>query len=67
AGRGDDGVPKPRRRRVTVHQDAPQNPGDMLQVGLPDKVGDKWRGKNGAREDTQLWAVTVTPWGGITF
>ncbi|MER8226017.1 hypothetical protein ABTZ58_36915 [Streptomyces sp. NPDC094143] len=66
-GRGDDGVPKPQRRRITVHQDAPKNPADTVQVGLPDKVGDKWRGKNGAPEDTQLWVVTVTPWGGITF
>ncbi|MEU5919017.1 hypothetical protein [Streptomyces sp. NPDC047141] len=67
AGRGDDGAPKPRRRRVSVHQDAPQSTADTVQVGLPDKVGDKWRGKNGAPEDTQLWVVTVTPWGGITF
>ncbi len=36
-------------------------------MGLPAKVADKWRGKNGAVEDTQLWVVTVTPWGGITF
>ncbi|MFF1487585.1 hypothetical protein ACIGZH_23850 [Streptomyces sp. NPDC058319] len=67
AGRGDDGVPKPRRRRVSVHQDAPRSTADTVQVGLPDKVGDKWRGRNGAPEDTQLWIVTVTPWGGITF
>ncbi|WP_043267645.1 hypothetical protein [Streptomyces sp. CT34] len=68
AGRGDDGAPKPKRRRITVHQDAPKsNPADTVQVGLPDKVGEKWRGKNGAPEDTQLWVVTVTPWGGITF
>ncbi|MFF9497937.1 hypothetical protein [Streptomyces flaveolus] len=66
-GRGDDGIPKPLRRRVTVHQDAPQSTADTVQVGLPDKVDDKWRGKNGALEDTQLWVVTVTPWGGITF
>ncbi|PIM66871.1 hypothetical protein CTU88_40600 [Streptomyces sp. JV178] len=25
-----------------------------MQVGLPDKVGDKWRGKSAASEDTQL-------------
>lgn len=67
AGRGDDGAPKPQRRRVTAHQDAPQSTADTVQVGLPGKVGDKWRGKNGAVEDTQLWVVTVTPWGGITF
>ncbi|MFH8805071.1 hypothetical protein ACH4F6_36900 [Streptomyces sp. NPDC017936] len=67
AGRGDDGVPKPQRRRVTVHQDAPKATADTVQVGLPDKVSDKWRGKNGAPEDTQLWVITVTPWGGITF
>lgn len=67
AGRGDDGAPKPRRRRITAHQDAPKSTADTLQLGLPDKVGDKWRGKNGAYEDTQLWVVTVTPWGGITF
>lgn len=67
AGRGDDGAPKPQRRRITVHQDAPKPTFDTLQVGLPDKVGDQWRGKNGAPEDTQLWVVTVTPWGGITF
>ncbi|MEU6174984.1 hypothetical protein ABZ832_24130 [Streptantibioticus parmotrematis] len=66
-GRGDDGTPKPQRRRVTVHQDAPRSTADTVQVGLPDKVGDKWRGRNGAPEDTQLWIVTVTPWGGITF
>ncbi|MFI6107550.1 hypothetical protein [Streptomyces sp. NPDC051310] len=66
-GRGDDGTPKPQRRRITVHQDAPASPADTVQVGLPDKVDDKWRGKNGAPEDTQLWVVTVTPWGGITF
>lgn len=66
-GRGDDGAPKPQRRRVTAHQDAPQSTADTVQVGLPSKVGDKWRGKNGAVEDTQLWIVTVTPWGGITF
>ncbi|WP_432127998.1 hypothetical protein [Streptomyces sp. bgisy082] len=66
-GRGDDGTPKPRRRRIAVHQDAPQSTADTVQVGLPDQVGDKWRGKNGAPEDTQLWIVTVTPWGGITF
>lgn len=66
-GRGDDGTPKPQRRRVTAHQDAPQSTADTLQVGLPAKVADKWRGKNGATEDTQLWIVTVTPWGGITF
>jgi hypothetical protein len=67
AGRGDDGTPKPQRRRITVHQDAPKDPADALRVGLPGEVGDKWRGKNGASEDTQLWVVTVTPWGGITF
>ncbi|MEV0262990.1 hypothetical protein AB0I49_16845 [Streptomyces sp. NPDC050617] len=67
AGRGDDGAPKPQRRRITVHQDAPKDPADTLRVGLPGEVGDKWRGKNGAAEDTQLWVVTVTPWGGITF
>ncbi|MBD9722501.1 hypothetical protein [Streptomyces caniscabiei] len=67
AGRGDDGTPKPQRRRITVHQDAPEPTFDTVQVGLPDKVGDKWRGLNGAPEDTQLWVVTVTPWGGITF
>jgi hypothetical protein len=66
-GRGDDGAPKPQRRRITVHQEAPKSTADTVQVGLPDKVGDKWRGKNGAPEDTQLWVVTVTPWGGITF
>ncbi|MET9550867.1 hypothetical protein ABZY36_37095 [Streptomyces sp. NPDC006627] len=66
-GRGDDGAPKPQRRRITVHQDAPKSTADTVQVGLPDKVDDKWRGKNGAPEDTQLWVVTVTPWGGITF
>ncbi|MFI1004832.1 hypothetical protein ACIP10_12275 [Streptomyces galbus] len=66
-GRGDDGLPKPRRRRVSVHQDAPAGTADTVQVGLPDKVDDKWRGKNGAPEDSQLWVVTVTPWGGITF
>ncbi|GAA2252810.1 hypothetical protein GCM10010232_46590 [Streptomyces amakusaensis] len=66
-GRGDDGAPKPRRRRITANQDAPKSSADTLQVGLPGKVGDKWRGKNGAPEDTQLWVVTVTPWGGITF
>ncbi|MBW4722368.1 hypothetical protein [Saccharothrix obliqua] len=66
-GRGDDGTPKPRRRRITVHQDAPKSQADALQVGLPGKVGEKWRGKNGAPEDTQLWVVTVTPWGGVTF
>lgn len=54
-------------RRVTVHQEAPKSTADTVQVGLPDKVGDNWRGKNGAPEDTQLWVVTVTPWGGITF
>ncbi|MGA5874011.1 hypothetical protein [Streptomyces cinereoruber] len=64
-GSGD--APKPRRRRVTVHQDAPKSGADTLQVGLPDKVGEKWQGKNGATEDSQLWVVTVTPWGGITF
>ncbi|MDH6145840.1 MULTISPECIES: hypothetical protein [Kitasatospora] len=68
AGRGDDGTPKPRRRRISVHQDAPKAAtADTVQVGLPDKVGDKWRGKNGAPEDTQLFVVSVTPWGGITF
>ncbi|MFD4278209.1 hypothetical protein ACWGH7_23515 [Streptomyces cyaneofuscatus] len=67
AGRGDDGVPKPQRRRITVHQEAPQSGADTLQVGLPGKVGEKWRGRNGTPEDTQLWVVTVTPWGGITF
>ncbi|MGN5633507.1 hypothetical protein [Streptomyces sp. AC154] len=67
AGRGDDGTPKPQRRRITVHQEAPRSTADVVQVGLPGKVGDKWRGKNGAPEDTQLWVVTVTPWGGITF
>ncbi|MFI9011563.1 hypothetical protein ACIGNX_30440 [Actinosynnema sp. NPDC053489] len=67
AGRGDDGAPKPKRRRLTVHQDAPKPQSDGVQLGLPDKVGDKWRGKNGTPEDTQLWVVTVTPWGGITF
>ncbi|MDQ0808483.1 hypothetical protein QFZ63_000197 [Streptomyces sp. B3I7] len=71
AGRGDDGVPRPQRRRITVHQDAPAGTtgttADTVQVGLPDKVGDLWRGKNGAPEDTQLWVVTLTPWGGITF
>ncbi|MFK0174105.1 hypothetical protein ACIQU5_35585 [Streptomyces sp. NPDC090306] len=67
AGRGDDGMPKPKRRRITVHQEAPKTTADAVQVGLPDKVADKWRGKNGAPEDTQLWVVTVTPWGGITF
>ncbi|MFE6200683.1 hypothetical protein [Streptomyces sp. NPDC057838] len=66
-GRGDDGTPKPQRRRITVHQDAPKSTADTVQVGLPDKVDAKWRGKNGAPEDTQLWIVTVTPWGGITF
>lgn len=66
-GRGDDGVPKPKRRRISVHQEAPKTTADIVQLGLPDKVGDKWRGKNGAIEDTQLWVVTVTPWGGITF
>jgi len=66
-GRGDDGIPKPLRRRVSVHQDAPASTADTVQVGLPDKVDDAWRGKNGAPEDTQLWVVTVTPWGGITF
>ncbi|MFE4667231.1 hypothetical protein ACFRI7_26870 [Streptomyces sp. NPDC056716] len=66
-GRGDDGVPKPKRRRISVHQEAPKTTADLVQLGLPDKVGDKWRGKNGAIEDTQLWVVTVTPWGGITF
>ncbi|MFG2526363.1 hypothetical protein, partial [Streptomyces sp. NPDC048527] len=67
AGHGDDGATKPQRRRITVHQDAPKSTADTVQVGLPGKVGDKWRGKNGALEDTQLWVVTVTPWGGITF
>ncbi|UUS34626.1 MULTISPECIES: hypothetical protein [Streptomyces] len=66
AGAGD-GTPGPQRRRITVHQDAPKSEADAVQVGLLDKVGDKWRGKNGAPEDTQLWIVTVTPWGGITF
>lgn len=66
-GRGDDGTPKPQRRRISVHQEAPKATADVVQVGLPDKVGEKWRGKNGAPEDTQLWVVTVTPWGGITF
>jgi len=66
-GQGDDGAPKPKRRRITVHQDAPKSPADTVQVGLPGKVGEKWRGKNGAPEDTQLWVVTVTPWGGVTF
>ncbi|MFH8623662.1 hypothetical protein ACH4A8_17415 [Streptomyces vietnamensis] len=67
AAQSATGSPKPRRRRLTVHQDAPKADADTLQVGLPDKVGEKWRGKNGANEDTQLWVVTVTPWGGITF
>ncbi|MFD4373355.1 hypothetical protein [Streptomyces sp. NPDC058486] len=66
-GRGDDGLPKPRRRRISVHQDAPKSSMDTVQVGLPDQVGEKWQGRNGAPEDTQLWVVTVTPWGGITF
>jgi hypothetical protein len=66
-GRGDDGVPKPKRRRISVHQEAPKSTADIVQLGLPDKVGEKWRGRNGAIEDTQLWVVTVTPWGGITF
>ncbi|MFJ9431204.1 hypothetical protein ACIRQY_16295 [Streptomyces sp. NPDC101490] len=66
-GRGDDGMAKPKRRRISVHQEAPKSTADIVQLGLPDKVGDKWRGKNGAIEDTQLWVVTVTPWGGITF
>lgn len=66
-GRGDDGLPKPVRRRVSAHQEAPKSTADGVQVGLPDQVGEKWRGKNGAPEDTQLWIVTVTPWGGITF
>jgi hypothetical protein len=65
--RGDDGIPKPKRRRITVHQDAPESNADAIQVGLPSEVDVKWRGKNGAYEDTQLWIVTVTPWGGITF
>ncbi|MGW4109739.1 hypothetical protein ACWEFJ_02565 [Actinosynnema sp. NPDC004786] len=67
SGRGDDGAPKPRRRRITVHQDAPKPQSDGVQVGLPTKVGEKWRGRNGSPEDTQLWVVTVTPWGGVTF
>ncbi|WP_437685499.1 hypothetical protein [Sorangium sp. So ce176] len=67
AERGDEGTPKPQRRRITVHQDAPQSGADTVQVGLIDKVGEKWRGKNDAPEDTQLWVATVTPWGGITF
>ncbi|MFI6038127.1 hypothetical protein ACIBBD_29075 [Streptomyces sp. NPDC051315] len=66
-GRGDDGAPKPLRRRITVHQEAPKSTADTVQVGLPDAVDALWRGKNGAPEDTQLWVVTVTPWGGITF
>ncbi|HEX7305210.1 hypothetical protein [Lentzea sp.] len=62
-----DGPDGPKRRRVAVHQDAPKKGADTVQVGLPGEVGEKWRGKNGATEDTQLWVVTVTPWGGITF
>ncbi|MEU3448851.1 hypothetical protein AB0H29_16780 [Streptomyces thermolilacinus] len=57
--------PRPQRRRITVHQEAPEI--GTLRVGLPDKVGDQWRGKNESPEDTQRWIVTVTPWGGITF
>ncbi|MFF3315099.1 hypothetical protein ACFYV5_06230 [Streptomyces sp. NPDC003035] len=63
----DDGAPKPQRRRISVHQEAPKSTADTVQLGLPDKVGDKWRGKGDSPEDTQLWVVTVTPWGGITF
>ncbi|MFD4291550.1 hypothetical protein ACFWRD_33755 [Streptomyces sindenensis] len=64
---GDADAAKPRRRRISVHQDAPKSMADTVQVGHLDKVDEKWRGKNGAPGDTQLWVVTVTPWGGFTF
>jgi hypothetical protein len=62
--RGDDGKPKPTRKRITIHRDTPTQP---VCIGLPDKVNPEYQGKNGAPEDTQLWIITVTPWGGITF
>lgn len=67
AGRGDDGAPKPQQPAHHRPSGRPLSTADTVQVGLPGKTGDKWRGKNGATEDAQLWVVTVTPWGGITF
>jgi hypothetical protein len=63
--RGDDGRPKPKRKRLTIHRETPTE--EDVRVGLADKVDPDWRGKNGVPEDAQLWIVTVTPWGGITF
>jgi hypothetical protein len=63
--RGDDGRPKPKRKRLTIHRETPTE--ENVRVGLADKVDSGWQGKNGVAEDVQLWIVTVTVWGGITF
>jgi hypothetical protein len=56
---------KPQRRRLTIHPTAPKI--DTVRVGRVDKMDAQWRGTNGSPEDNQLWIVTVTQGGGLTF